>query len=70
MPPNNPYVPKLRIPVTYIATMKPTTPTISAIGNTIAHTLRCGGIGALTSIPGAVIELRFCARLGVIEVGS
>ena len=24
----------------------------------------------LASIPGAVIELRFCARLGVIEVGS
>jgi len=27
--------------------MNPTTPTTRVIGSTIAHTLRCGGIGAL-----------------------
>ena len=36
--PNRPYVAKLRIPDTYIATMNPTTPTISAMGNTMPQT--------------------------------
>ncbi len=37
---------KLRMPVTYIAMMKPTTPTTSVIGSTMPHTLRGGGMGA------------------------
>ena len=39
-------VAKLRIPETYIATMKPTTPTISVIGSTMPQMLRGGGMGA------------------------